>query len=75
MNRVQGFILFVPGLLLGAYHADAADQANAITIYSSAQPGAVSPDLYRYGGQQGSQVPGYAVVRHERPIELKNGRS
>ncbi|HXX11362.1 MAG TPA: hypothetical protein VEK05_07560, partial [Burkholderiales bacterium] len=75
MNRVQGFILFVPGLLLGAYHADAADQANAITIYSSAQPGAVSPDLYRYGGQQGSQVPGYAVVRQERPIELKNGRS
>ena len=75
MNRVQGFILFAPGLLVGGYHACAAEQANAITIYSSAQPGAVSPDLYRYGGQQGSQVPGYAVVRHERPIELKNGRS
>jgi hypothetical protein len=49
--------------------------ANALTIYSSAQPGAVPPEMYRYGDQQGYAVPGYAVVRHERQIELKAGRN
>jgi hypothetical protein len=49
--------------------------ANALTIYSSAEPGAVPPEMYRYGDQQGYAVPGYAVVRHEREIELKSGRN
>jgi hypothetical protein len=76
MNRLQTFVLTVSTLLCGGYEAPASEPiANSVTIYSSAQPGAVSPDLYRYGGQQGNQVPGYAVVRHERPIELKNGRN
>jgi hypothetical protein len=48
---------------------------NSLTIYSSAQPGAVPPEMYRYGGQHGYAVPGYAVVRHEREIELKAGRN
>jgi hypothetical protein len=47
---------------------------NALTIYSSAQPGAVPPEVFRAGGQQGYAVPGYAVVRHERTIDLKAGR-
>jgi hypothetical protein len=49
--------------------------ANALTIYSSAAPGAVPPELYRGGGQPGYAVPGYAVVRHERSIPLKPGRN
>ena len=48
--------------------------ANALTIYSTARPGAVSPELYRYGGR-GQAVPGYAVVRHERDLELTRGRN
>jgi hypothetical protein len=51
-------------------HAVAAD---ALTIYSSAQPGAVSPDQYRPGS--GNTVPGYAVVRHERDLQLSAGRN
>lgn len=54
--------------------ADAGPAANALTIYSTARPGAVSPELYRYGGR-GQAVPGYAVVRHERALELTRGRN
>ena len=49
--------------------------ANALTIYSSAAPGAIPPELYRSGGQPGYAVPGYAVVRHERRIALESGRN
>jgi hypothetical protein len=48
--------------------------ANALTIYSTARPGAISPELYRYGGR-GQAVPGYAVVRHQRDLELARGRN
>jgi hypothetical protein len=62
--------------LAAAFPASAAEPvANSLTIYSSAQPGAIRPEMYRYGGQQGYAVPGYAVVRHEREIELKAGRN
>jgi hypothetical protein len=47
---------------------------DALTIYSSARPGALSPETYRHGGR-GQTVPGYAVVRHERDIKLDRGRS
>ncbi len=51
----------------------------AITIYSSAQPGAIAPELYRplpgSGAPNGMAVPGYAMVRHDRPIQLEAGRS
>ena len=51
----------------------------AITIYSSAQPGAIPPELYRpVQGMTmpgGRAIPGYAVVRHERPVNLSAGRS
>lgn len=80
-------VLLQSGLLLllvaCSGHGDAAPNdapsANALTIYSSAAPGAISPDLYRpvpgqnrYGPQQ---VPGYAVVRHRRSVDLTPGRS
>ncbi|MCC6173248.1 MAG: hypothetical protein IT481_14595, partial [Gammaproteobacteria bacterium] len=58
---------------------DASRDDTAITIYSSAQPGAIPPELYRPvpggGLPNGMAVPGYAMVRHDRPIRLEAGRS
>jgi hypothetical protein len=47
---------------------------HALTIYSTATPGAVVPDIARKGGG-GYSVPGYATVRHEREIGLNAGRN
>jgi hypothetical protein len=55
----------------------------ALTIYSTAQPGAIPPELYRPVPQQGAPyrppgtaaIPGYAVVKQEREIQLDKGRS
>jgi hypothetical protein len=47
---------------------------NALTIYSTARPGAVPPELYR-GGDNGQAVPGYAVIRQQRDIALNRGRN
>jgi len=53
--------------------------STAITIYSSAVPGAISPDLYRpvpgAGNPDGVAVPGYAVVRQDRTLHIEAGRS
>ncbi|HXN16186.1 MAG TPA: hypothetical protein VN878_07395 [Usitatibacter sp.] len=46
----------------------------ALTIYSSAQPGALNAQTFRNGGE-GQAIAGYALVREERPIELKAGRN
>jgi hypothetical protein len=58
-------------------HAAAAD--TAITIYSSAQPGAISPEFYRpipgQGVPNAMTVPGYALVRDDRDVAIKQGRS
>jgi hypothetical protein len=58
-------------------HAAADD--TAITIYSSAQPGAISPDLYRplpgAAVPDATNIPGYAMVRQERDVKLESGRS
>ena len=59
--------------------ANPAGEDTAITIYSSAQPGAISPDLYRPvpggGVPNASSVPGYAMIRQERDVKLASGRS
>lgn len=72
----------VSGLLAHAAiaGAEAAEREDtSITIYSSAQPGAVPPELYRpvqgMGIPNAMGVPGYAIVRHERPVSLSAGRS
>ena len=52
--------------------------ATSLTIYSTTRPGSVPPDLYRpvpgqgnvYGGQA---VPGYAMIRQQRPLDLTRG--
>ena len=56
-------------LCLLAFPLAASAAGDALTIYSSAQPGAIRPEQYRNGGR----VPGYAVVRHLRTLELEHG--
>src|SRR3954468_10529867 len=72
----------ISSLCLGAslYSAAAlaAGPETAITIYSSAQPGAISPEFYRpipgQGVPNAMQVPGYALVRDDRDIKIPQGR-
>ena len=66
----------IPALIFGSSQVAGQGNApgNALTIYSSAQPGAISPEVYRNGGR-GQAIPGYAVVRHERDIALNRGRN
>ena len=50
----------------------------AITIYSSAQPGAVPAEYYRPSpgrGVNGDGVPGYAMVSQDRKVSLASGRT
>ena len=51
----------------------------ALTIYSSAGPGAIAADSYRpvdgVEGLRGASVPGFAIVRDERELDLPAGRS
>jgi len=71
-----GAVVVGLGAAAAAGPAHAADET-AITIYSSAQPGSISPELYRpvsgMGVANGTAVPGYAMVRQERDIRLDNG--
>src|SRR5688572_18862592 len=66
---------------LGAHTVPAADKVSntAITIYSSAEPGAISPEFYRpipgQGVPNAMSVPGYALVRDEREMRIERGRS
>jgi hypothetical protein len=65
-------------LCLGAL-GPAQAQQTALTIYSTARPGAVPADLYRpvpgQGRMLGQTVPGYAMVRQTREITLEAGRN
>ena len=52
--------------------------ATSLTIYSTSRPGAVPPELYRpVQGQgdylTGQAVPGYAMIRQERTVDLRPG--
>lgn len=48
---------------------------DSVTIYSKLQPGAVSPELYRPapGRYASGHIPGYAIVRHDRPYDIEKG--
>jgi hypothetical protein len=65
--------------MAGGAGAAAPGEDTAVTIYSSAQPGAISPEFYRpvpgAGVPNAMGVPGYALVRHDRPVTLAAGRS
>ncbi|HEX2828836.1 MAG TPA: hypothetical protein VHP37_20970 [Burkholderiales bacterium] len=54
--------------------AGAHAQTNALTIYSSARPGSIPPETYR-NSIPGQNVPGYALVRVDRPFALERGRN
>ncbi|MCC5824235.1 MAG: hypothetical protein LAT64_12505 [Phycisphaerales bacterium] len=53
----------------------------ALTIYSTATPGAIPPELYRPTPGQSTaagrwnRVPGYAMVRQDRTLEIERGVS
>ena len=46
----------------------------SVTIYSSAQPGTLSPATFRNGGE-GFAIPGYGVVRQSQDVSLMKGRT
>ena len=46
----------------------------SVTIYSSAQPGTLSPATFRNGGE-GFAIPGYGVVRQSQDVNLMKGRT
>jgi hypothetical protein len=59
--------------------AMAADPQTALTVYSSAQPGGIPAEWYRplpgMGTPPASALPGFALVRVDRDLELARGRS
>ena len=61
--------LAVAAALPGAPRAE-----TAITVYSSAAPGTLDARTFASGGE-GAVVPGYALVREDRPFALKAGRN
>src|SRR5215212_4914768 len=52
----------------------AAFAGSAVTVYSSAPPGTIDPQVLKNGGD-GALIPGYALVREEREFVLKPGRN
>jgi len=71
------FVKSLPALAVATALSSAqppAQAGDALTIYSNARPGAVAPEIYRHGGR-GQALPGYAVVRHERELQLARGRN
>lgn len=69
-NSIYASILGISALSLAAQEKD------AITIYSSAQAGSISPNAYRPipGQNRGYyQIPGYAVVKSTRDFNIKRG--
>jgi hypothetical protein len=83
LRRLRTVALTSLSLAFGgfAFAQNQAGDATALTIYSSAAPGAVQPELYRGGGVQmerwdwAQRLPGYAIVKQERAFDLKQGRS
>jgi len=79
---IKAHKLFTLVLLLSLvphFSAVAADKTS-LTIYSSVSPGSVSPNMYRPLSNTdngswlyGNQVPGYAVIREQREIDLNVG--
>jgi len=67
------------GAALGPVAAAAEAEDTALTVYSSALPGAVPAELYRplpgAAGVNAQAVPGYALVRQDRVLNLERGRS
>jgi len=71
------FSLISAGILL-ALTAAAAEPETSLTVYSSAQPGGIPAEWYRplpgMGTPAASQLPGFALVRLDREIQVPRGR-
>ncbi|HVY83469.1 MAG TPA: hypothetical protein VG994_20960 [Steroidobacteraceae bacterium] len=79
-SSLHSIQLAVFSALLASAAAHAAEgDTTAVTIYSSAAPGAIPPEMYRpipgAGVPNAMAVPGYAMIRQERMLNLANGRS
>jgi len=68
--------------VLSMLAGQAAADGTALTIYSSAQPGAIPAEMYRpvpggsnYGYSRNNQIPGYAVVKQLRDLSIEKGVS
>jgi len=61
-------------LAVAAAFPAAAPAETAITVYSSAAPGSLDARTFASGGE-GAVVPGYALVREDRPFTFKAGRN
>jgi hypothetical protein len=76
MSQWKGLRIIALGL--PAFCAAQPDES-ALTIYSSQQPGAIAAEFYRPvpGGPlpAATSVPGYAMVRQDRDVQLSSGRS
>lgn len=75
-------LVLAPLFLSMARAADDTKDSTALTIYSTAEPGAVPPELYKpgdaeamYGPRNRLAIPGYAIVKQERTVPLAQGRS
>ena len=76
------FVLALAIAAATAANARATDEATNLTIYSTARPGAIPAEVYQPGllaGYSPSQyrqvIPGYAVVKQERDIDLTGKRN
>lgn len=69
--------LLAAGVLL-ALNAVAAEPQVSLTVYSSAQPGGIPAEWYRplpgMGTPQANQLPGFALVRLDRDLQIPRGR-
>ncbi|HVM98190.1 MAG TPA: hypothetical protein VMT89_17475 [Candidatus Acidoferrales bacterium] len=77
------WLLLLPMLIaITVTQAQTQEGGAALTVYSTAEPGAVPAELYR-PSPQGSDdqphyapnIPGYAIVKQEREMKLEKGRS
>jgi hypothetical protein len=70
--------LLAAGVLF-ALNAAAAEPQVSLTVYSSAQPGGIPAEWYRplpgMGSPPANALPGFALVRLDRDLELERGRS
>lgn len=77
MQFVCYFVIFCLYFFpVSASYAENAKSTYSLTIYSSAAPGAISPDSYRpapgssYAYQNARAIPGYAIIRQMQPLTL-----
>jgi hypothetical protein len=71
----------VSALALAALAGTTLADDTSLTIYSTATPGAIPPEMYRPtpGANQyrnpWNQIPGYAMIKQERPLDISRGVS